>query len=146
MADSVFHSHALNVIMVIMDRFQTKSLATLSQNVLSGETPQAAGSKEREVYSLATIALHAQSRQATIALNAQSQQATIALHAQSRQATIALHAQSRQATIALHAQFRQATIALHAQFRQFPRYIWLHLFDTEIIRIVYSKWTATDSN
>ena len=27
MADSVFHSHAVNVIMVIMDRFQTKSLA-----------------------------------------------------------------------------------------------------------------------
>ena len=123
MADSVFHSHALNVMMVIIDRFQTKSLATLPQKVPSGETPQAAGSKERELYSQATIALHAQSRQATIALHTQSRQATIALNAQSQQATIALHAQSRQATIALHAQFRQATIALHAQFRQFPRYI-----------------------
>ena len=42
--------------------------------------------------------------------------------------------------------YSQATIALHAQSRQFPRHIWLHLFHTEIIRIVYSKWTASDSN
>ena len=62
MADSVFHSHALNVIMVIMDRFN-KEPRSLPQNVPPGETSQAAGSKERELYSQTTTALHAQSRQ-----------------------------------------------------------------------------------
>ena len=146
MADSVFprenhsllvlHSHALNVIMVIMDRFQTNSLAPCRKPSLLGKRPLRRGVRRKSCIRrlllryMHSLALHAQSRQATIALHAQSRQATIALHGQSRQATIALHAQSRQATIALHAQFRQATIALHAQFRQFPRYIWLHLFHT----------------
>ena len=122
MADSVFHSHALNVIMVIMDRFQTNSIAPCRKPSLLGKRPLRRGVRRKScIRRLLLRYMHSPDR--LLLRYMQSLQATIELHAQSRQATIVLHAQSRQATSAKHAQFRQASIALHAQFRQFPRYV-----------------------
>ena len=134
MADSVFHSHALNVIMVIMNRFQTNSLAPCRKPSLLGKRPLRRRVRRKScIRRLLLRYMHSPDR---LLLRY--------MHSPGRLLLRYMHSSDRLLLRYMHSSDRLLLRYMHSSDRLPLRYMYSSdnshaKFHTEIIRIVYSK-------